>query len=127
MGTIATVKIVNKRNGKTRIINESDWAHDLGKGKYDGWARAGSETHGDADEAARINIDEEARKAQAQRDADEQAQREREEAEAQAAAEQEAATQAQRDAENKAAQDAAESTEDDDTLTTGDADEGALS
>lgn len=64
MGTIATVLIRNKKNGKTRRINENEWAHDLGKGKYNGWERAGGERHGDADEAARISLDAEAAKAQ---------------------------------------------------------------
>lgn len=50
MGALPTIKIRNKRNGKTRIINEAEWAHDLGKGKYDGWERAGGERRAAPDE-----------------------------------------------------------------------------
>lgn len=73
MGTIATVLIKNKRNGKTRRINENEWAHDLGKGRYNGWERVGQERHGDADEAAKVTIDDEAAKAQAAADTEVQA------------------------------------------------------
>jgi len=59
MSRLATVTIRNKRNGKTRIINEQDWSHDLGKGRYDGWERVGRETHGD-EAAPQINVEAEA-------------------------------------------------------------------
>jgi len=50
MGDLATVRIRNKRNGKIRIINQSEWAHDLGKGKYDGWTLDGGERRADSQE-----------------------------------------------------------------------------
>lgn len=106
MGTIATVVIRNKRNGKQRRINEHEWAHDLGKGKYDGWERVGGERHGDADEAAKISIDDEAAKAKAQQEADD------------AAAEAAAAELKASEDERIAKELAAEGTEADDTETT---------
>jgi len=55
MSKLPTIKIRNKRNGKIRIINEADWAYDLGKGKYNGWERAGGETHaGDNDDIVEV-------------------------------------------------------------------------
>lgn len=108
MGTIATVLIRNKRNGKQRRINEHEWAHDLGTGKYDGWERIGAERHGDKDQAAVVNSTAAEAAAKAQREADARA--EAEQAAAVKAAEEEAAREAE---ESKR-----ESTEDDDTVST---------
>ena len=44
---LPTVRIRNKKTGKIRKVNESDWAGDLGIVKYAGWERIGGETHGD--------------------------------------------------------------------------------
>jgi len=52
MGTVATLMIRNKRNGKTRVVNEREWSLDLGRGKYSGWERVGHETHGTEDAPA---------------------------------------------------------------------------
>lgn len=49
---VATVRIRNKHNGKTMIVNEADWASDLGQARFAGWARDGGETHGDEEPAA---------------------------------------------------------------------------
>ena len=49
---VATLKIRNKRNGKILIVNETDWASDLGQAKYSGWVRDGAETHGEEEPAA---------------------------------------------------------------------------
>jgi hypothetical protein len=71
MAILATLKIRNKRNGKTRIVNEEDWANDLGTSKYAGWERVGSETHA-ADNEADV-VEEAAKKALADKRAEEDA------------------------------------------------------
>jgi len=38
---LSTVKIRNKKTGATTVINEVDWAHDLGRGQWRGWERYG--------------------------------------------------------------------------------------
>jgi hypothetical protein len=71
MAILATLKIRNKRNGKTRIINEEDWANDLGVSRFAGWERVGSETHA-ADNEADV-VEEAAKKALAAKRAEEDA------------------------------------------------------
>lgn len=52
-----TVKIRNKKTGRIKIINQADWAGDLGVSRYAGWERAGGEKRGEEgaeEEAAKL-------------------------------------------------------------------------
>jgi hypothetical protein len=44
---IPTIRIRKKGTKKFKIVNEYEWARDLGLGRYAGWERAGGETHVD--------------------------------------------------------------------------------
>lgn len=54
---LATVRIKNKKTGKTLIINQHVWAQDLGVGRFSDWTLDGGEKHGDvgAEDTARIS------------------------------------------------------------------------